>query len=230
MPRAPNDQQQYISVVPIQGAGGHIQGIGPGGTYAYWQPPEGQHGGPQTVTIIPNGAGGVPVAVSHMGKPMSSPKSRHQHHQQRTPTNAGRGKEKNGKGKHSNGKNQGRRSDGKAIATNGHNPPGTSLLDEFKNKKNNRAWSVHDIKGNVVEFCQDQNGSRFVQQRLEVGDSQEKTIVIEELLPAVDQLRNDVFGNYVVQKLLDFGTEEMKKDLRNTLTGEMVPLSMQMYG
>lgn len=230
MPRASNEQQ-YISVVPIQGAGGHIQGVGPGGTYTYWQPPDGQPGGPQTMAIIPNGAGGVPVAVSHIGKPMSgpmgTPKSR-QHHQQRIPPNGGRGKEKNGKGRHSNGKNQGRKSEGKTTTANGHSP-GT-LLDDFKNKKNNREWSVYDIKGHVVEFCQDQNGSRFVQQRLEVGDSQEKQIVVQELLPSVDQLRNDVFGNYVVQKLLDFGTDQMKKDLRDTMAGGMVPLSMQMYG
>jgi pumilio RNA-binding family len=51
-----------------------------------------------------------------------------------------------------------------------------------------------------------------------------------EVLPAVRQLRNDVFGNYVVQKLLEFGTPQMKGDLRDTLKGEMLPLSLQMYG
>jgi pumilio RNA-binding family len=53
---------------------------------------------------------------------------------------------------------------------------------------------------------------------------------MQEILPAIVQLRNDVFGNYVVQKLFDFGTDQMKHDLRDTLSGEMVPLSMQMYG
>jgi pumilio RNA-binding family len=51
-----------------------------------------------------------------------------------------------------------------------------------------------------------------------------------EVLPAVRRLRNDVFGNYVVQKLLDFGTPKMKDDLRETLQGEMLQLSLQMYG
>ena len=64
-----------------------------------------------------------------------------------------------------------------------------------------------------MEFCQDQNGSRFIQQRLEVGSSGEKDVVMTEVLPAVRRLRNDVFGNYVVQKLLDFGTPKMKEDL-----------------
>ena len=82
----------------------------------------------------------------------------------------------------------------------------------------------------MVEFCQDQNGSRFIQQRLEVGDTVEKEVVMAEVLPAIRRLRNDVFGNYVVQKLLDFGTPRMKSDIRDTLQGEMLQLSLQMYG
>lgn len=81
-----------------------------------------------------------------------------------------------------------------------------------------------------MEFCQDQNGSRFIQQRLEIGSNEEKEVVIAEVIPAVRRLRNDVFGNYVVQKLLDFGTPKMKDDLRETLQGEMLQLSLQMYG
>lgn len=81
-----------------------------------------------------------------------------------------------------------------------------------------------------MEFCQDQNGSRFMQQRLQIGDSAEKEIVMAEVLPAVRRLRNDVFGNYVVQKLLEYGTPKMKEDLRDTLRGEMLQLSLQMYG
>lgn len=87
-----------------------------------------------------------------------------------------------------------------------------------------------EYAGHVVEFCLDQNGSRFIQQRLEVGGTTEKEAVMVEVLPAVRRLRNDVFGNYVVQKLLDFGTSKMKDDLRDTLEGEMLQLSLQMYG
>ena len=81
-----------------------------------------------------------------------------------------------------------------------------------------------------MEFCQDQNGSRFIQQRLEVGDASEQRVVMNEVLPAIHRLRNDVFGNYVVQKLLEFGTPQMKSDIRDTLQGEMLQLSLQMYG
>lgn len=90
--------------------------------------------------------------------------------------------------------------------------------------------STWNLTGHVVEFCQDQNGSRFIQQRLEVADSAEKHMVMSEVLPSVRILRNDVFGNYVVQKLLEHGDAEIKALLRDTLIGEMLPLSLQMYG
>lgn len=210
-----------------------MQGVGPSETYTYWQPLEGQVGVPQPVTILPPGASGIPVTISP-SHPSHVPSSKHRqnHHQRTAPAHGGRGKEKSNKGKRNSGPPSGRKNggaDGKHSAGDTHIST-VSLLDEFKNKKNNRDWSINDIKGCIVNFCKDQNGSRFVQQRLEVGDISEKEIVVAEVLPAIDQLRDDVFGNYVVQKLLDFGTDKMKQDLRDTLSGEMVPLSMQVYG
>jgi len=111
---------------------------------------------------------------------------------------------------------------------NGSNS-GSSLLDEFHTNKN-RVWMISDIKGHIVEFCQDQNGSRFIQQRLEVASDGEKRLVLEEVIPTIRQLRNDVFANYVVQKLFDHSTSDMKCELKKTLEGEMVALSTQMYG
>jgi pumilio RNA-binding family len=58
----------------------------------------------------------------------------------------------------------------------------------------------------------------------------EKEVVSKEVLPSVHILRNDVFGNYVVQKLMDFGTPAMRVDIQERLQGEMLQLSLQMYG
>jgi pumilio RNA-binding family len=102
-------------------------------------------------------------------------------------------------------------------------------MEEFRAMKN-RDWTIHQISGYVVEFCQDQNGSRFIQQRLEMGDMTEQLVVAKEVLPAIRRLRNDVFGNYVVQKLLDFGSSQVRSAIRDTLEGELLQLSLQMYG
>lgn len=226
VPPPPN--QQYISVVPVQGGGppGHVQNVDPRNSYTYWQPPGGHQGGPHTVAAVRPGV--VPMKGTET--------QQHHKHKQRqgaTPSHGGRGKEKNGKGRR-NSRNGGGPNGGggetKPPVTAHHNNSNQTLLEDYKAKKNNRDWTVSDVKGHVVEFCQDQNGSRFIQQRLEVGDASEKEIVVVEVLPEVVRLRNDVFGNYVVQKLLSFGTDKMKEDLRDTMIGEMVELSMQMYG
>ncbi len=40
----------------------------------------------------------------------------------------------------------------------------------------------------------------------------------------------DVFGNYVLQKLFEYGTPDQCETLALLLTGQSVQLSMQMYG
>ena len=241
----PPPNQQYISIVPVQQGGGppgHVQSANPrGGSYTYWQPPNGHQNGPHTVTIVRPGE--VPMKVNEkMGCGANSKsgttESQQQHKQKQRPgasSHGGRGKDKNGKGRRNSGRNNGSNGgsggvDTKPIPAANQNCSNNSLLEDYKTKKNNRDWTAFDVKGHIVEFCQDQNGSRFIQQRLEVGDGDEKYIVMAEVLPEVVVLRNDVFGNYVVQKLLGFGTEKMKEDLRDTMVGEMVQLSMQMYG
>ncbi len=104
-------------------------------------------------------------------------------------------------------------------------PEASHLLNEIRGAKSRSQWTIHDIRGHIVEFCLDQNGSRFIQQRLEVADPNEKDAVMCEIIPAMEELHNDVFGNYVVQKLYEFGTPSMKKDLKGTLIGNMLHLS-----
>lgn len=124
----------------------------------------------------------------------------------------------------------GKRMDKNPITPSTLGPEASYLLNKIRAAKSRNTWTIHDIRGHVVEFCIDQNGSRFIQQRLEVADIEEKNAVLEEVIPAMKELQNDVFGNYVVQKLFEFGTDSMKKELKAALTGNMVLLSLQMHG
>ena len=118
---------------------------------------------------------------------------------------------------------------------NGNGPPPrsksrpASLLDEFRNSSSrNREWHLRDVLGNVLEFCQDQHGSRFIQQKLEVATEQEKETLFQEILPGAEELMVDVFGNYVVQKLLEHGTPAQRTKLAAILQGKVVHLALQM--
>jgi hypothetical protein len=51
-------------------------------------------------------------------------------------------------------------------------------------------------------FSADQYGSRFIQQKLETASTEEKDMVFAEIMPQALTLMTDVFGNYVVQKVL----------------------------
>lgn len=90
--------------------------------------------------------------------------------------------------------------------------------------------SFQDVYGYIVEFCGDQHGSRFIQQKLETANSEEKDRVFAEIVPNAIQLMSDVFGNYVIQKLFEHGDQVQKKSLANRMKGHVLNLSQQMYG
>ncbi|XP_024965523.1 pumilio homolog 5-like isoform X3 [Cynara cardunculus var. scolymus] len=93
-----------------------------------------------------------------------------------------------------------------------------------------RRLELSDIFGHVDEFCGDQHGSRFIQQKLEICSIEEKESVFKEVLPNASSLITDVFGNYVIQKFFEYGSGEQRRELGNQLEGQILPLSLQMYG
>jgi len=109
-------------------------------------------------------------------------------------------------------------------------PLRSPLLEDFRTNKT-RKWELRDIFGYIVEFSGDQHGSRFIQQKLESATSDEKEIIFNEIVPHnALQLIQDVFGNYVIQKLFEYGTQIQKTALANTMEGHVLQLSLQMYG
>src|SRR3954468_72942 len=87
-----------------------------------------------------------------------------------------------------------------------------------------------DIYDHVVEFSGDQHGSRFIQQKLETANSDEKEVLFNEIRPNTRQLMTDVFGNYVIQKFFEHGNQIQKSLLGKQMETHVVELSLQMYG
>ncbi|CAG8680008.1 21637_t:CDS:10 [Gigaspora margarita] len=114
------------------------------------------------------------------------------------------------------GISSGRRSNdlSSSISDPGHGMR-SALLEEFRNNKNKNG---------------DQHGSRFIQQKLETANSEEKQLVFDEILPNALQLMTDVFGNYVIQKFFEHGNQMQKTILAKQMEGHVLSLALQMYG
>ncbi|CAG9972257.1 unnamed protein product [Clonostachys byssicola] len=106
----------------------------------------------------------------------------------------------------------------------------SAVLEEFRsNSKTSKKYELKDLYNYVVEFSGDQHGSRFIQQKLETANSDEKDQVFREIEPNAIQLMKDVFGNYVVQKFFEHGNQVQKRILAEKMRGKMVDLSVQVY-
>ena len=81
-----------------------------------------------------------------------------------------------------------------------------------------------------MDFSRDQYGSRFLQREMEVAGVPALQMVFEEVLPVIENLMVDAYGNYVVQKFFDFGTNDQKELLANRLQGHVLLLSTHSYG
>ncbi|XP_062230096.1 pumilio homolog 3-like [Phragmites australis] len=104
------------------------------------------------------------------------------------------------------------------------------LLQQQMRSPVNSTFKLIYIKGQVPAFCADPSGSRFIQQALETATPEEIIMVYEEIMPYVRTLAIDVFANYAVQKLLDNGPQFYKRKVISRLIGNVLTLSLHMYG
>ncbi|XP_052167867.1 pumilio homolog 5-like [Oryza glaberrima] len=102
-------------------------------------------------------------------------------------------------------------------------------VEELISSRTHRV-ELSDIKGQIVKYSSDQNGSRFIQQKLENCTIEEKDLLFAEVLPHALELMTDVFGNYVIQKFFEKGSPQQKREIANKLAGHVFSLSLQMYG
>lgn len=103
------------------------------------------------------------------------------------------------------------------------------LLEEFRNQRYPNL-QLRDLANHIVEFSQDQHGSRFIQQKLERATAAEKQMVFNEIVNSAYSLMTDVFGNYVIQKFFEYGTQEQRSALASQVKGNVLNLALQMYG
>eukprot|EP00644_Phytophthora_capsici_P014932 jgi/Phyca11/126772/e_gw1.65.81.1 len=123
-----------------------------------------------------------------------------------------------------------RRNDFEYFHPVAHSYSSTSLLEEFNSTPKSEKWGLSTIKGHLFIFAKDQAGSRFIQQKLEKADERVKADAFSEIFPNSLLLMTDVFGNYVIQKFLEYGSLEQQQLLVELMTSNMISLALQVYG
>ncbi|KLO10675.1 ARM repeat-containing protein [Schizopora paradoxa] len=111
-------------------------------------------------------------------------------------------------------------------------PTRSALLEQFRSNRNrDRAWKLKELFGHIVEFSGDQHGSRFIQQSIQSATDEERQKLFDEIFPEhVLNLMQDVFGNYVVQKLFEHGTPDQRAKMCKMMLGHVFDLSQHVYG
>ena len=88
-----------------------------------------------------------------------------------------------------------------------------------------------DVYAGIPDICKDHAGSKVFQKIFEEESNPlQKQKIIEKLLPEVYNLSKDVFGNYVIQHLLDIVSTENKKKIILELYNKIKELTLHMYG
>lgn len=88
---------------------------------------------------------------------------------------------------------------------------------------------ICEYSGKILDMAQEQNGSRLLQEKLEKYSFEEKQAVFLEVYQSFKTLVCDIFGNFVIQKMLEVGNKEQKRNIGGCCLGRIVEYSMHIY-
>ncbi|KAH9578461.1 Pumilio RNA-binding repeat [Trypanosoma melophagium] len=111
--------------------------------------------------------------------------------------------------------------------------PCSELLEQFRADAMNGTtshWRIAHIAGHALEFAQDQEGSRFIQRAVDTATHDEVDALFHEIFESPLELVTDIFGNYVLQKLLEIGNARQLAYAATRLQNNVVSLTLQTYG
>lgn len=81
-----------------------------------------------------------------------------------------------------------------------------------------------------VAVCKDQEGSRHIQGLIDSWDSDQISFFFDQILSSSLDLSTNLFGNYVIQKIIPFLDEKQSFNLILQFFGHIYELSLHVYG
>lgn len=103
---------------------------------------------------------------------------------------------------------------------------GADSVDEPSDHSEMDQYDSRSIASIIMGIVRDQEGSRFIQKRLDYSSASEWLWLADHI--DVRETSTDIFGNYVVQKLLD--NDECHRRIVARVRGSMTELSRDTYG
>lgn len=91
-------------------------------------------------------------------------------------------------------------------------------------------WLTTIVRADMLPLCKDQFGCRYLQKKLEDGNPEHRDMIFNEIFPHFAELMTDPFANYLSQRLLEYSTDEQRDALIESISGELVSISLNMHG
>jgi len=82
----------------------------------------------------------------------------------------------------------------------------------------------------ILELAHDQNGCRFLQDQLDLRAKLHIDLIFEAVLSAVVHLAMDPFGNYLIQKLLQYGVTAQRTRLVRAAAPNIIEIALNVHG
>jgi len=82
----------------------------------------------------------------------------------------------------------------------------------------------------LLELAHDQNGCRFLQDQLDLRNKAHIDTIFEAVKSDVVRLSTDPFGNYLIQKLLQYGVAPQRVQLVLGALNDLVPVALNVHG
>jgi hypothetical protein len=81
-----------------------------------------------------------------------------------------------------------------------------------------------------VIYQSDQQASLFLQQKLKLATPAQKYEIVDTIVHHCHPLMVNRFGNFLVQRCFEYGTKDQINGIANAIRGNVVALSMDMFG
>jgi len=121
-------------------------------------------------------------------------------------------------------KNNQMQGSGKKMTTRNTNKAGRFSASHYENVE------IKDCVGQICFICKDQQGCRFLQREIDKTGPQVVDIIFAEVISHVNELIDDPFGNYLVQKLIDVVNNEQRFRILAEVRHDLVNISKNIHG